>query len=126
MSVKPYRRAFPALTDENHVETSPSDNQYNCIGHAAGTRFWWWPAEVIGGAVYWPPDVARELTIEAFVSAYETIGYVDCGDDGGLEVGFEKIALYAKDGLPCHAARQIDACYWTSKLGRSEDISHSL
>ena len=87
---------------------------------------WWWPAEVIGGSVYWPPDVPREVTLEAFVSAYAALGYVDCGEDGGFEEGFEKVALYAKDGIPCHAARQIDACYWTSKLGRGEDISHRL
>lgn len=126
MTLKPYRRAFAALTDDNHIETRPSDNQYNCIGHAAGSRLWWWPAEVIGGALYWPPFVAREVTIEAFVSAYETIGYVDCGEDGTFEAGFEKVALYAKDGVPQHAARQLDAWHWTSKLGRSVDISHRL
>jgi hypothetical protein len=126
MAPKPYRQVFSALTDENHIETSPTDNQYNCIGHAAGSRLWWWPADVIGGAIYWPPGIPRDLTIEAFISAYATIGYADCGQDGRLEEGFEKVAIYAKDGVPQHAARQLDTSYWTSKLGRSEDISHHL
>ena len=126
MSLKPYRQVFTALTDDNHIETSSSDSRCNCIGHAAGTMLWWWPAEVIGGALYWPPGVPCELNIEAFVSAYKTIGYMDCGQDGRFEAGFEKVAIYAKDGIPQHAARQLDARYWTSKLGRSVDISHRL
>jgi hypothetical protein len=126
MTAKSYRQVFAALTDENHVETSPPDSQYNCIGHAAGSRLWWWPADAIGGALYWPSGAARDLTVEAFISAYATIGYVDCGQDGRFEEGFEKVAIYAKDGVPQHAARQLDASHWTSKLGRSVDISHEL
>jgi len=126
MEPKPYRQAFPALTDENHIETSPADAEYNCIGHAADSRLWWWPGEVIGGNHYWPSGVAQDVTIEAFVSAYETVGYADCGQDGRFEAGFEKVAIYARDGAPKHAARQVDASYWTSKLGRTVDISHQL
>jgi hypothetical protein len=44
-----------------------------------------------------------------------------------LEVGFEKIALYATpDGEPTHAARQLLNGKWTSKLGRWQDIEHEL
>jgi hypothetical protein len=64
--------------------------------------------------------------MEAFVNAYESVGYVDCGGNGEFEPGYEKVAIYAKDGVPQHAARQLDASYWTSKLGRSVDISHQL
>jgi hypothetical protein len=126
MTFKPHRQAFPRLTDDNHIETSPPDNRYNCIGHAAETQLWWWPADVIGANLYWPPGVAREVTIGAFILAYKTIGYVDCGEDGSFETGFEKVALYARDGVPQHAARQLNALHWTSKLGRSVDISHQL
>jgi hypothetical protein len=126
MGLKPYREAFPALTDENHTETSPEDAQYNCIGHAADSRLWWWPGPVIGGKHYWPSAAAQEAAIDAFVNAYSTVGYADCGQDGRFEAGFEKVAIYAKNGVPTHAARQLDAANWTSKLGESVDISHQL
>jgi|GEM_PF-3681614 len=56
------------------------------------------------------------------MQAFATLGYEVC-DNVELEPGFEKIALYAgADGIPTHAARQLQAGPWTSKLGRMEDI----
>ena len=44
-----------------------------------------------------------------------------------LESGFEKIALFVDpSGMPTHAARQLTDGRWTSKLGASVDIEHSL
>ncbi len=75
---------------------------------------------------YWVEDVPAELTIEAFVWAYGTLGFLPC-EDSELETGFEKIALYATpDGEPTHAARQLPTGKWTSKLGRWQDIEHEL
>jgi hypothetical protein len=66
-----------------------------------------------------------EETVDAFVEAYRTIGYESC-DDGSLEDGVEKIALFVEsDGVtPSHAARQLPSGAWTSKLGEWEDIEH--
>lgn len=65
--------------------------------------------------------------MDAYVKALETCGFSPC-NDGDLENGIEKIALYAtrEEGelLPQHAARQLESGEWTSKLGRLEDISH--
>jgi len=72
---------------------------------------------------YWPPDAAREVTLQAFEQAYGTLGFEKC-DTGGLESGFEKIAIYTKSSAPTHAARQLPDGCWTSKLGRCEDIQH--
>jgi hypothetical protein len=71
---------------------------------------------------------AREATVGAFVLAFGTLGYVAC-DDGLLEDGVEKIALYAElepDGTlsPTHAAVQLPDGYWSSKIGDFEDITH--
>ena len=44
--------------------------------------------------------------------------------DSSLEAGYEKIAIYVKDGIPTHAARQLGDGRWTSKLGKYEDIEH--
>jgi hypothetical protein len=120
-----YRQAFPQLTDDNHEKKSEFDPRYNCIGFAAGTKLWWWPKRIPGMNRYWPPGVPQEVTIEAFVKAFEFKGYAVCSD-GALEEGFEKIALFGKGDEPKHAARQIDKRYWASKLGGNIDIHHEL
>jgi hypothetical protein len=114
-------RAFPGLRDTGHSITSPATPAYNCIAWAAGDdRRFWWPQDL----AYWPQGAPRELTLEAFVRAYRTVGYDLC-EDGTLEAGYEKIAIYAKDSEPTHAARQLPTGEWTSKLGREVDISHA-
>jgi len=68
--------------------------------------------------------------MEAFVYAYETLGYKLCYDNS-LESGIEKIAIFGKnnpaDGstIPTHAALQLESGEWTSKMGPLEDISHT-
>lgn len=113
---------FPNLKNTNYKVTSPNTPIYNCIAWAAGeSHRWWWP--LLG---YWPKKVPRQLTLEAFVEAYSTLGYIPC-DNENLEQGFEKVAIYLNDnGEPTHAARQLSDGNWSSKLGRSHDISHPL
>jgi hypothetical protein len=118
---------FPDLNQENCTETSPESRRYNCIAWAANNDGrWWWPDAFNVG--YWPSNAPREETLEAFVRAFESLGYFQCAD-GSLEPGFEKIALYAKGAgeklIPTHAARQLPNGRWTSKLGNCEDIEHS-
>ena len=51
--------------------------------------------------------VPRLETLGAFQDAFATLGYV-AGERADLEVGFEKIVLFAEvDGTPTHAARQL-------------------
>lgn len=65
-----------------------------------------------------------EESIEAFVRAFETRGYMVC-DDASPETRFEKVAIYALRGDPTHAARQLSDGRWTSKLGiYGDDIEH--
>ena len=115
-------RAFPNLGSTGYRVASPGDLRYNCIAWAAEdvTR-WWWP---VGD--YWPPGVPRVVDLSAFTRAYGALGYEPC-EDGELGSGFEKIAIYAKgNGVPTHAARQLEDGRWSSKLGKLEDIAHSL
>ena len=72
---------------------------------------------------YWPANALRQVTLEAFILAYGTLGYEPC-PDGTLEPGFQKIVLYARAGKPTHVARQLDGGAWTSKLGKWVDIEH--
>ncbi len=73
---------------------------------------------------YWPPAVPRNDTILAFVAAFQTVGFKLCLDSS-VEVGFEKIAIYAIQGKGTHVARQLETGSWTSKLGDYEDIEHA-
>jgi hypothetical protein len=99
---------------------------YNCIAWAAGkSHEWWWPGPDLEDE-YWPPDVAREVTLAAFQAAFAGLGYLPCLS-AVLEPEVEKVALFARpDGKPTHAARQLPSGRWTSKLGESEDVEHNL
>lgn len=119
---------LPNLTDETCEITSPARRRYNCIAWAAGndTRNWWPDPDGYG---YWPHGLPREVTLNAFIQAYGTLGYGVC-DNNSLEQGQEKIAIFGKlnaDGLlePTHAALQLESGEWTSKLGPFEDVRHN-
>ncbi len=116
---------FPNLRLHSYRIASPTNKDYNCVAHSAGSSdAWWWPVPEGTKRVYWPPGLAREATLIVFVTAFATLGYVAC-DGPYLEAGFEKVAIYADaNGAPTHAARQLPSGVWTSKLGRSVDIDH--
>ncbi len=113
--------AFPNLRHTDYEITSPQTPKYNCIAWAAGRDDrWWWPI----GDGFWP-IAWRELSMPCFVEAFRHLGYEVCGD-GGLEPGYEKVALFSRHGEPKHMARQLSSGQWTSKCGREWDISHAL
>ena len=65
-----------------------------------------------------------EETLASFQAVFEGMGYFECESDA-LEAGYEKIAIFVDDeGVPTHAARQLNSGAWTSKLGDWEDIEH--
>jgi hypothetical protein len=116
---------FPNLRAEDWKQTSEIDPVYNCIAYAAGrTDVFWWPDSFAPPLDdYWPANVSREETIEAFVELYGTFHYEPCSDDS-LESGYEKVVIYAIGTIPTHAAKQLSDGSWTSKLGTYEDIQH--
>ena len=111
---------FPHLTKDNHEITSPRTIQYNCIAWAAGsTDRWWQPG------VHWPVESTRDdHGIGNLVTAFMSLGFEEC-DDGMLENGFMKIALYGSGLMYTHASRQLPDGRWSSKLGQLEDIVHT-
>jgi len=116
------KKDFPKLTPENSNITSPPSKKYNCIAWAAADNSrGWWPNKY----GYWPPNIPREETLDAFIKAYSTLSYEKCSNSD-YEEGYEKIAIYIKDGVPTHAARQLKSGLWTSKLGQSFDIIHTF
>lgn len=122
--MNPLEAAFPGLVGSSYAVTSPATSAYNCIAWAAGeTDRWWWPDPM--GVSYWPAGVAREESLSAFLAAYATLGYSPTSD-AAFEPNVGKVAIYARSGLPTHAARQLPNGRWTSKLGQAEDVEHEL
>ena len=115
---------FPNLRNKNYKITSSQSTDYNCIAWAVhDTDTWWWPDPNNIG--YWPQNVPRYVSLEVFIKAFETLSYKICSS-GEYEEGIEKIAIFTKDGIPTHAARQINPFFWTSKIGRDVDIYHEI
>jgi hypothetical protein len=115
---------FPLLLQDGGVKKSEATSIYNCIAWAANvnTKFWWPDKNRL---CFWPVGVPREETLDAFIKAYETLGYVICNDES-LEPGYEKVAIYVDitTQKPTHAARQLASGKWTSKLGQDIDVEH--
>jgi hypothetical protein len=121
MNVAALSAYFPALTDILSKQTSDPDSRYNCIAWAFGDNGrWWWPARA-----YWPMQPAPASAMQAFEALFARDGWM-ATTSTDLEDGFMKIALYAMAGNPTHAARQLPTGLWTSKLGKSLDLSHEL
>jgi len=113
--------AFPGLIKGGFSITSPSTADYNCIAWAAADTGNWWDPHP---DYFWPSGIPRKYSVEAYIRAYETLGYTLCST-ADYEQGYEKIAIYVNpDGEPTHAARQLESGHWTSKLGQIEDIEH--
>lgn len=113
---------FPRLTDQNSAISSPETDNYNCVAWAyevSNKKMWPRAAE----DYYWPPDVADDDELQALTHLYVNAGYVRC-DNGQLEDGFKKVAIYVDEAGPTHVARQLESGRWTSKLGDWEDIEH--
>lgn len=119
---------FPNTAIFDYSVTSCSSSKYNCIAWALGKiNIKWWPLPFKMRGVYWPPDIPAKATIDAFVAMFKKIaGYEEwTPENGNLEDGYEKIAIYADaSGAPTHAARQLDDGNWTSKIGNNKDVIH--
>lgn len=58
-------RDFPNLSACGYRLTSQDSPDYNCVAWAADDdQRWWWPDA--DGIHYWPPNVPRELALEAY------------------------------------------------------------
>ncbi len=111
---------FPGLASAGYEVTSEPDNDYNCIAYAAGDTTAWWSH---AGNYRWP-DAGRSPSVASLIEVFSGLGFEICDDAEALE-GFEKVALYAKDGNWTHAAIQLPGGDWSSKLGPDEDIRHA-
>ena len=99
---------------------SDASSIYNCIAWAAGDNTDWWDWHP---RAYWPASIPRSPEVDALVQVFAGLGYSIC-DNAERETGYEKVAIYTKNGRWEHASRQLEDGQWTSKIGEYEDISH--
>ena len=101
---------LPNLSEFN-ITSEPSE-EYNCFAWALGDDSGWVDPTV--NYAQWMESVSNESPLDSVVELFREAGYELCGD-GILEEGYEKVAIYAKNGEPTHAARQLGDGRWTSK-----------
>jgi hypothetical protein len=119
---------FPQLMPDGYSPESDANGDYNCFAWAASIDHTKWaPHKRLPLGWDWPNEAPREMTLSAFIRAYETLGYKQSDLDFSLEPKYEKIVIYV-DVLnePQHAARQLADGLWTSKMGHTgRDIHHN-
>jgi hypothetical protein len=117
---------FPNLNASNHrdIDPNPSNLTYNCLAWSLGINDDWFSS--FDGRT-WPGNAPQnDAFIMTIVIMYESRGFSLCGNDRSLEHGYDKIALYVKDDLFAHVARQSEDGKWTSKMGEGELIEHDV
>ena len=110
--------SFPNLGGAGYAITSEPNGYYNCIAWAAGVDYEWW-SHLPG--YRWP--ATRGPEVQRLVELFVGLNFEVC-NDRNYEEGYEKVAVFAKNGRWTHAARQLENGHWSSKLGRKEDIEH--
>ncbi len=100
---------------------APESIRHNCIAYAAGDMVEWWGIEEEDN--YWPDYATRSERMESLIEVFAGLGYQRY-QDSSLESGFEKVALYEKDGKWMHAAVQMPSGRWRSKMGEGPLIEH--
>ena len=113
-------RDFPKLVDEEFEIICPASDRYNCVAYAAGDTGQPWSDEPED---YWPPQVARNPSIAGLENLFRWLGFKKCNGPK-LEASYQKVALYASQGLWTHAALQMPNGRWRSKLGIGVLIEH--
>ena len=114
---------FPNSFIEPFVITSPETPQYNCVAWALGDIENWWEADE---DYLWLDTIEFDNNLSTMQSLFKHFGFEPI-DKPNLNNGLEKVALFSDDGIYCtHVARQLSTKIWTSKLGISHDVTHTL
>ena len=113
---------FPALAADGYEIVGEPTRAYNCIAYAAGATQGWW-TYIEDEYHYWPAHASRTPAIASLVEVFAGLGYEIC-PDAGVEEGYDKVALYQRNGEWRHAARQMPNGRWRSKVGDGPLIEH--
>jgi len=119
-----YKDDIPEIAHTEYRVTSEETTAYNCIAWALEIPDQWIDPTP---DYIWHEEVERGYTVAVFMELFTRWGRYESCDNGSLEEGYQKIAIY-HDGFNQfhHVARQLASGKWTSKLGSNEDIEHEL
>jgi len=111
---------FPNIVGHPLKIYKTEELDYNCLAHVLGLKHWIWTNEK------WPkPNVPRDLGLESFRLLFKEYGY-SIITENSYEIGYDKIAIYVKNGYPTHVCKQSQNM-WQSKLGtRFYILEHKL
>lgn len=114
---------FPNSLSEPFEISSPETTAYNCLAWAVhDSENWWEPGE----GYLWKEGIPEDGSIDSIVRFLQSFGF-EIGNSPNIEDTLEKVALFSNgDGYVIHLARQLPNGKWTSKLGASHDVEHSL
>jgi hypothetical protein len=114
---------FPNSFIEPFTITSHETPQYNCVAWALNDTENWWEADE---DYRWLDTIDFDNTLATMQRFFQYFGFEPI-DTPNFKNGIEKIALFSDDGMDCtHVAKQLSTHIWTSKLGVSHDITHTL
>jgi hypothetical protein len=92
-------------------------------------KWWQFPDYVAGKNMtpyaYWPDGLPKNNSINAFIRAAETQGFVLCSEAEWEQSTAEKIVLYHNGDDFKHAARYTSGNQLMSKLGQWSDVEHA-
>ena len=116
---------YPRLRDGEWKVTGEATCKYNCIEWSlCQDDEWVWPQVDDAG------DDDGTVEISDFDEFYQDKGFTICGTssaDCRPECRKRKVALFAKNGEPTHASKEIlDGGWWESKRGKNIKIMHKL
>lgn len=116
-------RSFPNSLHEPFEITSPETANYNCLAWAMKDNSKWIECDE---DYFWFDGIPRDNKLSTIISIFEKKGFQQTKNIE-YEDNTELVALFTKDNIECsHLARQIGHQLWTSKLGSSFDVNHSL
>jgi hypothetical protein len=111
---------WPNLVSAAYYKSSNEDLLYNCVAWVEGIK---------SKRIDFSQDEEGNLLDDYYLTSYpyieyfESRGFVLC-ENGILETGIQKIAIFEKDNEFKHVAIQLENGYWSSKMGDFEDIVH--
>ena len=114
---------FPNSFIEPFTITSPETPQHNCVAWALGDTMHWWEGDE---DYLWLDNIDFDNTLATLQRFFHILGFEPI-DNPNFQNGVEKIALFSNNSIDCtHVAKQLPSNIWTSKLGISHDVTHTL
>jgi hypothetical protein len=116
-------KSFPNSFLEPLEISSPETGDYNCLAWALNDNSKWYESE---DDYCWFDKIDRDNKLSTIQKIFEQIGF-NLTRNSEYQVDIERVALFSTDNIDCsHLARQIGKNVWTSKLGSSYDVNHTL